>query len=94
MDARELQNEVVGWADSVFPARTAPNAFLKLFSELGEVIDNPEDESEWADLLILVLDLMAMHGHRDPAKAVLAKLEINKRREWLITRGVMSHKKD
>lgn len=93
MNTRELQNEVVSWADSAFPFRSASSAFMKLFEELGEVIREPENGDEWADLLILILDLMAMHGHRNPAALVLAKLEVNHSRRWEMNHlGVMQHK--
>jgi hypothetical protein len=93
MDVAKLQGHVVLWANSAFPNRTPSSAFMKLFGELGEVIRDPEDPGEWADLLILILDLMAMHGHWDPAQAVLDKLEINRRRTWAVNAlGVMQHK--
>lgn len=93
MHTPELQRHVVLWADSAFPDRTPASAFMKLFSELGEVIDNPGDPGEWGDLLILVLDLMAMYGHQDPDQAVLDKLEINRHRTWAVNAlGVMQHR--
>lgn len=81
---RGLQGAIVRWADATFPNRVAAIAFMKLFEEIGEVVRDPFDRTEWADVLFLVLDLMAMHGITDPDTAVQEKLEINRRRRWAV----------
>jgi guanylate kinase len=91
---QQLQAEAVQWADSVFPNRTPSSAFLKMFSELGEIIDCPTDGLEWADLFVLALDLMKMHGITDPASYIRQKLATNRERSWQVgANDVMSHVK-
>jgi len=86
-----LQARVHGWASETFPARQPAAAWLKLFEELGEVIKSPADPLEWGDVFIMLLDLASMNGV-DVADAVLAKLFINRRRQWAqLPSGVFSH---
>lgn len=93
-ELEQLQAEVVEWANATFPDRTPSSAFLKMFSELGEIIDEPRDGLEWADLFILALDLAHMHGVVDVAEHVRRKLGINRSRNWTVNdNGVMSHRK-
>lgn len=89
---QELQNEVHEWANKQFPGRQPPIAWMKFYEELGEVIRDPKDELEWADLLILILDLAALYGVHNLTDAVLRKMEINRKRVWGTTEtGVMKH---
>jgi NTP pyrophosphatase (non-canonical NTP hydrolase) len=76
-----LTREVVTWADSAFPGRTPSSAFLKMFSEIGEVVEDPTSPGEWADVFIMLLDLAHMH-HIDLPKAIRDKLEVNRGRTW------------
>ncbi len=92
-DIRELQNEIRQWADTVFPERTAYGAMTKLvMHEIPEMLRNPEDPLEYADILILVLDAAALLGI-DVADAVHRKMEINRKRTWKVDKstGLMSH---
>lgn len=57
-----LQDRVHAMSDRLFPNRDVKRAFLKLFEELGEVIRNPRDPKEWADVFILMLDLSRHYG--------------------------------
>lgn len=83
-----------GWADQAFPTRTDASMFLKMYGELAELIDAGNDcGDEIADILILVLDYAARKGIK-PSAAVLAKLNVNRQREWEFTNiGTMQHVK-
>lgn len=89
-----LQLQINTWADSVFPNRTDASILLKLYSELGEMIDNPGDPLEHADVFILLLDFAARHKI-DVESAIKKKLAINKERDWKVDlhTGMMSHVK-
>jgi hypothetical protein len=82
------------WADSAFPTRTDASMFLKMYGELAELIDAGKDcGDEVADILILVLDYARRKGVK-PSAAVLAKLNVNRQREWEFTNiGTMQHVK-
>jgi len=88
----EVQEKVTAWADEVFPGRRPEIAFMKLFEEVGEVVTDPYNRLEWADLIVLIVDLAAMYGIRDLGSAVLEKIKINRERQWARSKtGVMSH---
>lgn len=55
-----------------------------LQEEVKELIDNPDDELEWADCFLLLLDAARRKGHSvdDLVRFANAKLEINKKRSW------------
>jgi NTP pyrophosphatase (non-canonical NTP hydrolase) len=88
----QLTAEVVAWADSRFPDRTSQSAFLKLFEEIGELIKNPRSPGEYADVVIMLLDLANMHGVQ-MTQAIRDKLAIlHDRKEWAQTEtGVFQH---
>jgi len=87
----KLTWEIVQWANSVFPNRSPESAFLKLYEELGELVRDPSKPLEWADVGIIILDLMHMH-HINMAEVVRAKLAINKKRAWIINSlGTLQH---
>lgn len=84
-DIGELQRAIAWWADSVFPDRTAHDACVKLMLE-----EIPEwrasgmaDPSEFADIVILVLDIAYLQGI-DIKQAVLEKMRINGERRWVL----------
>jgi predicted house-cleaning noncanonical NTP pyrophosphatase (MazG superfamily) len=65
-----------------------------LQEEVKELIDNPNDEAEWADCFLLLLDAARRKGHSvdDLVKFANAKLEINKARSWKQNEnGVFKH---
>lgn len=89
------QRNIVSWADRVFPEREPKDVLLKLNEEIGELIKNPVDPHEYADVLILLLDFAAFSGIDGNAlsTAITEKMEINKQRTWRIDRntGIMQH---
>lgn len=89
------QRNIVAWANSVFPDRSPKDVLLKLSEEYGELIKNPIDPHEYADIIILLLDFAAFNGIDEKRldMAIDEKLEINKRRTWRIDRltGIMQH---
>ncbi len=78
---RTLQNDIVRWADRTFPHRTVEDILRKLEEERKELLDGMITGDEYADIFILVMDLAAQHGI-DIQKALVDKLEINRKREW------------
>lgn len=90
-DIRVMQRLIVLWADGAFPNRTPAIAFMKLFSEIGEFIDKPSAH-EFADIMVLLLDLASMFGITDIGQAVYDKMKVNSKREWAEgAMGVMKH---
>lgn len=89
---QDLQNEIAAWADSVYPHRTNDSILRKLDEEVKELHADLLDPHEYADLIILILDLGRMNGI-NIGKAVREKIEINNKRQWQIDpeTGVMSH---
>ena len=90
-DIKHLQEEVVAWADSIFPHRTIHSAALKLYEEIGEMLRDPHSADEHADIYIMMLDISSMYGV-DVEEAVRQKLEINRQRAWKLTElGTLKH---
>lgn len=97
MTVRTIQNEIKRWADRVYSNRTESSILEKLKEENQELIDalastENIEATELADVLILVLDLASIRGV-DVYSAVIEKLEINRKRSWVINpdTGVMRH---
>lgn len=93
---RDLQSEVVVWADSISPARRPKDAVVKMVSETSELLDavlNDGDvESELGDCIILLLDLAKMYNV-DLIRAGAKKMMINRRRKWRSEDGVIRRNK-
>lgn len=96
---RSLQRAITRWADVVFPSRSIDNTIYKLREEVQELIDefstgNPDstiNPGEFADVMILVLDLASLCGI-DASIAMHDKLEINRKRQWTFdSNGLMQH---
>lgn len=90
----ELQEEVVYWANQAHPGRTAESTMLKLFEEIGEMISDPRDASEYADVIIMLLDIAWQNDIKgsDLELAVRNKMEINRARKWRVTKlGTLKH---
>jgi NTP pyrophosphatase (non-canonical NTP hydrolase) len=92
---REIQREISDWANLVFPDRTAHDALCKLMlEEIPEFALAQKDPGEYADLVILVLDIATLNGI-DVAAAVRDKMEVNRARRWIVgDNGLMKHTKD
>lgn len=92
---RELQKRITQWADLVFPDRTAHNALCKLImEEIPELLHGGlDDPMEYADVLILILDVASLRGI-DAIAAAHRKMDINERRSWEIDAesGLMRHR--
>lgn len=86
-----LAQDVFDWADFTFPHRTLGSMALKLYEEIGEMLKDPHDHSEFADVMILLLDHAKIY-EIDIEVAIRDKLAINGSRTWEINEnGVMSH---
>lgn len=86
-----MSDAAVTWANSAFPNRTAASAFLKLYEEIGEMVSKPHDGMEYADVMIMLVDLANMYGV-DLVSSFWQKLEINRNRNWEISElGTMKH---
>jgi|GEM_PF-5757451 len=92
---RILQARVTSWADKVYPNRTTEVAFAKMVGEVAEILADPSDALEWADVLILLVDAAHLRGI-DIIKAAHEKMNINEARTWSIDKrtGIMSHVKE
>lgn len=72
-DIEVLRRQICAWADECFPDRTLAECFAKLtLDELPEVWRNPTDPEEYADVLVLVLDMATLaireHNTRNAAQ--------------------------
>ncbi len=86
-----LAQEVWQWAEDTFPDRTDASMFLKMYSELAELIESDGDPHELADLFIMLMDY-AVRKKIDIATVVREKLEINRNRTWkILPNGTMKH---
>lgn len=86
-----LALEVFNWAEATFPNRTDASMFLKMYSEIAELIRSDGEPMELADLFILLMDY-AVRKNISITDSVRKKLEINRQRTWKINAdGTMSH---
>lgn len=95
---RNLQDEVIGWADVISPARRPENTVVKLVSESAELLDaivnnrgRDEVAQELGDCIILLVDLAHMHNV-DLVQAGLNKMVVNRQREWTVDGNVIRRK--
>lgn len=68
-------------ADALFPKRTVASMLLKMYSEVGEIVDAPDDPEEIADVIIMLLDRMDQIGAH-AGEEILKKLRKNLERSW------------
>lgn len=86
----ELADRVKAQADRLFPHRTDSSMYLKMFKELGEMIEEG-DPDEVADVFIMLLDF-AKRKEINIAEVVIRKMAINDQRDWVVNElGVMRH---
>ena len=78
-----LTKRVVEWADSVFPDRTEEAALRKMMlEELPELLNGGRDDpGEYADVLILLVDIAYLRGF-DIVAAAQEKMTVNEGRSW------------
>lgn len=77
----QLLSEVCEWADATFP-NSSPRAKVNhLHREVCELIENPSDGSEMADVVIITAHLACGQGI-DLKTAIAEKFEIVKGRTW------------
>lgn len=82
---QKLQDELGQWADETFGPRTPLSLLHHLKEEVGELMDAPHDESEWADCLTLLIDSYRLQTGKNTDQLIDAcfeKLDINKQRTW------------
>lgn len=78
-----LQQAIGKWADEVYPVRTPFNSLIKLvMEEIPGFLQNTGDPGEYADLVILILDIGYLCGV-EVRQAVLDKMEANRTRGGL-----------
>lgn len=91
---RNWQERVARWADGVYPNRTPHTSLAKLsLEEIPEfLMSKAKEPHEFADIIILVLDIAHQHGI-DVEQAIDEKMTINENRRWRVDpkTGVMSH---
>jgi len=82
----------LNWVNKTLPNRSIPKTKAKLFEEMGELVGSDfKDPAEYADVLIVLDDLAEQHGI-DLTDAVIAKMNINRNRDWSLREsGVYKH---
>lgn len=86
-------NEVSDWANKTFPDRNDASMFLKLYGEIGEMVESDGNPTEIADVFIMLMDY-ARRKNVDITNAVRAKLAVNRQRKWITdNNGVNRHVK-
>lgn len=89
-----ISRDITEWANSVYPNRTTQATVAKLvLEEIPEWLNSDtNDPMEFADMVILILDLANMNNI-DIVEAVKLKMSINKNRKWKIDpiTNTMSH---
>lgn len=78
------------WSDETFgPGTRLRGVLAHIRKELAEVEEAPLDPSEWADLLILVIDGATRQGidGEELLAAYHEKMRVNREREWPDWRG-------
>lgn len=78
---KAFQVGITAWADRMFPDRTADEILRKMLIEVEELIEDRVTPDEYADVVILVLDLASQYGI-DIERAVLDKMAVNEHRRW------------
>lgn len=89
-----LTRRVIEWADRVYPHRTPYAALTKMIvEEVPELLHGGlEDPEEYADVLIMLVDLAHLQGF-DIVEAAHRKMDRNERRNWAIDpdTGLLNH---
>jgi hypothetical protein len=73
------------WSIETFgPGERTDQVVDHIYRELGEVLENPEDPTEWIDIVILAFDGAMRTGNspREVVKALIRKAAVNRSRSW------------
>jgi len=73
------------WSSKVFGTGEMTEGILRhMDEEVSEIRENPDDLSEWADVIILALDGMWRRGYTSAqiASALRDKQKVNSQRDW------------
>lgn len=82
------------WTSCTFGAQPTVSYLGKLGEEVYELSLDPTNRLEFADCLILLLKAAVLAGYnaQDLIDAGFEKLEINKKRQWMLTKsGLFYH---
>lgn len=95
MSLESLFEEVRQWQRKTFPTATAKSVAKHLSKEAEELLADPTELSELADVFILAIGVADQLG-ADIFDVIECKLEINKEREWgePDEHGVIEHVRD
>lgn len=84
IDVEHIERQIA-WSLATFgPGSRIEGVLAHIRKELDEVAENPDDVTEWADVLILALDGAWRAGY-SPAQiieAVKSKQAVNETRQW------------
>lgn len=80
----ELQKQVGDWQVATFPGQTVQGKIKHLIKEANELLDDPSDEVEMADVLILLIGIAKLQGVtvEHLVEVAWAKFERAKKRKW------------
>lgn len=84
-DLQQLQDSIEEWSDPTFGYNRPPSSSLHhMAEEVKELIKEPLDRMEYADVMMLLLDSARRAGIKadDLVDATYEKLAINKSRKW------------
>jgi len=95
IDWSEMQEKQYKWSRETFGESTLESNLDHLRDELDEIVENPNDIEEWADVMLLYMNASSFVGFTmdDIYKAVQKKYEKNVKRKWgkPDERGVVKH---
>jgi hypothetical protein len=80
-----LRLRVFWWQMETFKGyNTLPGKFAHMEREIKEVLNNPNDLSEWADVFILFVGAMGIQGlnFNQLLAAAASKMDVNEKRQW------------
>lgn len=95
MHIQYMTMEVVEWIGPMLPGRSSFDTAIKLVEEASELLHAIHHDGdigqECADVLILLLDIAALHNI-DLIGEFQRKMQINREREWTPKQGTLTHK--
>ena len=97
-ELKELQLDLFNWAEKTFYEPTIETVMAHCKEEIDEVLADPTDIMEWADVLMIYLHGAQIYGYSIDKiyLAMLDKFEIIKKRDWLPPdeKGIIRHVKN